>query len=180
MESILNRPPLRYSALAGVVLTASLISGCSGDKDSTGLTDSASPSASATSAPSASSSRAETSVIIDDKICDPLTTGKVVTSDGMDGFCEEQQATGGADVFKSYATASGATGRLAAGATVVVTCVAKGPVEAAPSAKGTWYQIAEPGVLAGQYVAANAFLNVTDRSIPFEKQPAVDPRVPAC
>ena len=90
---------------------------------------------------------------------------------------EKQQF--GADTFVNYQNASGKGPRIPIGMEVVVDCVATGPVEAAPSAKGKWYHIIEPPELNGYYVAANTFEN-GDTSGPIEEQPAVDPNVKSC
>lgn len=55
-----------------------------------------SPATAATAEP-----RPETTNIFAGKVCDSLSLSPVVGADGQLGFCEEQQATGGADVLNS-------------------------------------------------------------------------------
>lgn len=85
----------------------------------------------------------------------------------------------GADTFVNFENASGKGPRIPIGMEVVVDCVATGPVEAAPTAKGKWYHIIEPPELDGYYVAANTFEN-GDTSRPLNEQPPVDPNVKPC
>lgn len=85
----------------------------------------------------------------------------------------------GAPTFGDYTHAAEPGPFLQRGAKVIVDCVAKGPIAAAPSAEGEWYHLVAPKTYAGEYVAANTFEN-GDTSGPLSSQPAVDPRVPHC
>lgn len=91
----------------------------------------------------------------------------------------------GADTFVEYRNASGVGPRLPKGTVILADCLATGPEEAAPSARGKWYHITddpnttEDDQWVGYFVAANTFEN-GDTSGPLESQPAVDPAVPSC
>lgn len=85
----------------------------------------------------------------------------------------------GAPTFADYIRVSGPGPYLPKGAEVEVDCVATGPIEAAPSAKGMWYHMTGPEPYAGYYAAANTFEN-GDTDGPLSEQPAVDPNVPFC
>lgn len=171
--TIRNHPCRSAVILAGGLL----LSGCSSDRPVENRSSEGALEALPSSSPSVD---ATTTASIKPDLCDPTTVNALILPDGNTAYCAQQQATGGADVFTSFADASGKVTKLSEGARILISCVQRGPEEAAPSAKGLWYEIAEPQELEGTYVAANAFWNVTDFSIPFEQQPAVDPRIPDC
>jgi hypothetical protein len=90
-------------------------------------------------------------------------------------FKEVQQF--GAPAFADITHASDPTVTIPQGKVVDVECVATGPIEAAPSAKGKWYRLA--GEYAGRFAATNTFENGSTTGS-LESQPAVDPLVPPC
>ena len=85
----------------------------------------------------------------------------------------------GANAFRDYKSASEVGPYLLKGAHVRVDCLAKGPIDAAPSANGEWYHIIGPKPYVNEYAAANTFDN-GDTHGPLKSQPAVDPKVPLC
>jgi len=85
----------------------------------------------------------------------------------------------GAPTFGDYQSVSDVGSYLLKGTRVTVDCLAKGPVDAAPSADGEWYHITGPKPYANEYAAANTFDN-GDTHGPLKSQPAVDPKVPLC
>jgi hypothetical protein len=90
----------------------------------------------------------------------------------------------GAPTFGDYEHAAEPGIKIPLGATVEVNCVEHGPVEAAPSTKGSWYHLTGPepyGTGNNLYAATNTFWNQdTKPTGPLSEQLAVDPRVPNC
>lgn len=186
--------------LPTVMLGVTLLSACSSDVNqertaSQGTMNTQAPEPVETS-PSMKAELNEGSDTTAPNVCNPADPsgfhGPGITGSGSQSakevlFCEEVQATGGADVFERYEDASRIATRLKVGSAIGVRCVQVGPAEAAPSAAtdpdrpgAIWYEIGLPTELAGNYVAANTFWNVRDKSIPFDQQPVADQRVPDC
>ena len=169
-----HRRPDRLVAGAAAAL---LVLGACGSRDNE--PSHTAPSSAVTATPSTGSASGEAA-----PLCDPMSAKPVVV-DGQKLYCQEVQAPGGTRVHRQFEDASGWFTTLKAGEAVLVRCLALGPADAAPSAAtnrqrpgvAEWYDIAQP---VDGYSASNAFLNVTDRNVPFNEQPTADSRVPLC
>ncbi|HSH17746.1 MAG TPA: hypothetical protein VK978_00015 [Candidatus Saccharimonadales bacterium] len=138
------------------------------------------------SAGTASNESRPVDVSVSNEVCEFGET--IQQPDGSELYCAEMQFPS-ATVFEDYEHAALPYDKqILEGERVLVECVQSGPIEAAPSAHGNepndphayWYRIAQPEDWANGYTAANNFWNVEDKNIPFEQQPAIDPRIPAC